>query len=159
MTTHLRARAHLALAQRGGAGRDAHVKAASRCARQLRSEGLPAAEAFALLGQAGLSILRGDKDAGGRELRDVIARFEKADMKLYAASARHGLGRTLGGTRGVKLVEAARGAVRGRADRVGRAVRGAAAAPGLGGRGRCLSGTRSLGNAARRLGHSAWRLG
>ena len=112
MTTHLRARAHIALAYRAGesekGARDEHVRAAARYARQLRSEGLPGAEAFAVLVQAPLTLLRGETDAGVRELREAIARFEKADMKIYAAAARHGLGEIVGGEEGRDLTQAAR---------------------------------------------------
>jgi tetratricopeptide (TPR) repeat protein len=110
LTTHLRARLHLAVALSDVARRDQHAEAASRCARQLRSERLPAAEALACLVEATLTLLRG-ADAvgdGAGELRRAIDLFEKSDMSLYAATSRHVLGRLVGGDEGRNLVEVAR---------------------------------------------------
>ncbi|HEY2512008.1 MAG TPA: AAA family ATPase [Polyangiaceae bacterium] len=88
MTTHLRARIRLSLARRDPARRDQHLKVAQHCATRLRREGLPAAASFATLVEAGLSAARGDNESAAERLRDAVARFDAADMKLYAAAAR-----------------------------------------------------------------------
>jgi hypothetical protein len=107
MTTHLRARLHLALALRDKAHRDEHMEVASRCAHRLRSEQLPASEAFASLIEGTLLLLRGSRDEGIRDLRHAVGLFDKSDMSLCAAAGRDVLGRLVGGDEGRALVEAA----------------------------------------------------
>ena len=108
MTSHLRARIRLALAREDAAHRDVHLKAAVRHAKRLRSEGLPAATAFATLVEAGIAASRGARDEAAAKLRDAIARFDAQDMKIYAAAARMRLASFVPATEAVALRETAR---------------------------------------------------
>jgi hypothetical protein len=81
---HLRACTHLA------SGRLDDVRGA---VTELEAEGAPWAKALALLLRAGVAERSGDRRGAAAAYRDAGAALDKADMALYAASARVGLGR------------------------------------------------------------------
>jgi tetratricopeptide (TPR) repeat protein len=80
---------------------------ARRDARRLGREQVPWAEALSLLVRAGISAAQGDRPNAMSLLGGAAARFEAADMGIYAAAARRRLGRLLGGTQGQALVNQA----------------------------------------------------
>ncbi len=91
----LLARASLAAAARSG-GRRNRTKAA-RLAERVQREGMPYADALAAGIRAGLAHLDGDDAAAADLLRGAAARFDEAEMGLFAAAARRGRGLLLAG--------------------------------------------------------------
>jgi tetratricopeptide (TPR) repeat protein len=103
---HLRARAALALAAQGGPDRAQLLREAERDASALEGEKMAWATPLARLVRAGVAAVRGEtSEAAALAERAAIA-FDAADMKLYAAAARHRRGALLGGSDGQALVAA-----------------------------------------------------
>ena len=61
-------------------------------ARRITNERMPWSDPIALLLRAGVEYLKGDVALSLRILHDAVDRFERADMKLYAAVARLRIG-------------------------------------------------------------------
>jgi len=109
----LRAESHFLFARcalaaaAAGVDRQRLLRIAARHARSLSHEHMPWIAPFAPLLRAGIHAVRGQYDAA-RPLLGVAAEgFDRADMRLYAASARRQLGRLTGGTEGEQLVRQA----------------------------------------------------
>jgi hypothetical protein len=79
----------------------------TRTAKELARERWPLAAGYALLLEAGVLALGGDKERASGRLRAAIAQLESKDGFLYAASARIRLGQLLGGSEGEALVAGA----------------------------------------------------
>ncbi len=98
---HLRARAALAQAAAATGGeRGALLAVAAKNGRKLAGEKLPGAAALAEMTLAAAAHLRGDDDGARMLLGKSIARFDEAEMKLYAAAARARLAALVGGDEG-----------------------------------------------------------
>ena len=102
----LRARAALAAAPPGDAGKSLRAHAAAD-ARRLERERMPWPDALAGLLHAGLAAARGDREAARVQLTAAAAAFDAVDLALHAAVARRRLGRLLGGDEGRALIVAA----------------------------------------------------
>jgi serine/threonine protein kinase len=87
------------------------VQVALRCADKADQVGLAWTSALAELWRGGAARLLGHLDEAARHHREALDRFERLDMKLYAAAARCRLGEVLGGDEGRKLADAARTAL------------------------------------------------
>jgi tetratricopeptide (TPR) repeat protein len=88
---YLRARIALAMAS---ANRSRHrfLSMAGTCARRIAAEQMPWSDPIALLVRAGIASLEGNQTAALRSLHAAVDRFDRADMKLYAAVARRRIG-------------------------------------------------------------------
>ena len=84
----LRARAHLALAERSQEGRREHLVAAERCAKRLSAQGLPGAASHARLIRAAATSITGDKAHAIEQLRVAVAGFDDRRMSLHVAAGR-----------------------------------------------------------------------
>ena len=103
---HVRARAALALAARGGADQARLCREAERDARKIEKEGTTYGTPLGRLVRAGVLHLRGD-GAGAAALLDLaIAGFDATDMSLYAAAARYRRGTLNGDAAEVAAAEA-----------------------------------------------------
>jgi hypothetical protein len=100
---HLRARAHLAIAAKDPARRDAHLALATKYARELERAGVPAAIALGKLVHAATLAIGGDRAGAIAGLRDTIERFDATKMALHAAAARSALAALVGGTEAAAL--------------------------------------------------------
>jgi len=87
---YLRARAALAMAGSGGSRR--FVRVARAEARRIARERMPWSNPIALLLRAGIAYLGGQVPLTLSYLHDAADRFDRADMKLYAAVARRRIG-------------------------------------------------------------------
>jgi hypothetical protein len=88
---YLRARSALAMAaKRGPHRRFLSMARAGAC--RIASERMPWSDPIALLLRAGVAYLEGRTPLAVRYLDDAVARFDGADMKLYAAVARRRIG-------------------------------------------------------------------
>jgi hypothetical protein len=102
---HVRARCALAAAGTArGSARARWLGAAQRDARRIARTRAPWAEALACLLAAGIAAVRGDREAGAARARAADRRCTAADMGLYAAAARRGLGALLQGDEGRRWV-------------------------------------------------------
>jgi hypothetical protein len=90
-TLYLRGRSAIAIA---AANPSEHrlLTAARICARGIAREGMPWSDPIALLLRAGIAAADRQPDAAGTLLQDAAERFDRADMKLYAAVTRRRLG-------------------------------------------------------------------
>ncbi len=89
---YLRARSALAMAARHGPRRR-FLSVARAGARRIAGERMPWSDPIALLLEAGDRVARGQHGASPSTcLHDAVDRFDRADMKLYAAVARRRLG-------------------------------------------------------------------
>jgi hypothetical protein len=83
------------------------LRSAGRDAQRLAREKLAWAEAHAQAIRAGIAAVRGEWSMAVTRLTDAAARYDAADMGLYAAASRRRLGLLLGGDEGRDLVRAA----------------------------------------------------
>jgi tetratricopeptide (TPR) repeat protein len=88
---YLRARSALAMASRHGAHRR-FLSVARAGARGIAHEHMPWSDPIALLLRAALAYVDGNIPLAVRHLAEAVDRFDRADMKLYAAVARLRLG-------------------------------------------------------------------
>jgi eukaryotic-like serine/threonine-protein kinase len=102
----LRARTALALAAQGGPGHERLLREAERDAAVVEGERMPYAMPLAVLVRAGVAAVRGSIAEATALLERAATGFDAADMKLYAAVARHRRGALLGSTAGAALVAA-----------------------------------------------------
>jgi hypothetical protein len=72
-------------------------------ARRIASERMPWSDPIALLVSAAVAYLEGRAPLAVRCLDDAVARFDGADMKLYAAVARRRIGALLEDARGREM--------------------------------------------------------
>lgn len=110
--THLRGRTALALAaalsptaeERAGL-----IALARRSAKTLRANALPCGVGWALLLQAGASVLSSEFEQAEQALRHAAERFRDCGMLAYAAAARYCLGALAGSDEGAALMAETRG--------------------------------------------------
>ena len=88
---YLRARSALALAAADKSARR-FVRVARTSARRIAAERMPWADPIGMLLQAGIAALEGRDTDALASLHAAADRFDRADMKLYAAVARHRIG-------------------------------------------------------------------
>jgi hypothetical protein len=88
---YLRARGALAMAATHGRERR-FLSVARDGARRIAGEHMPWSDPIALLVKAGVAHLEGDPALAVHCLDDAVDRFDRADMKLYAAVARRRIG-------------------------------------------------------------------
>jgi serine/threonine protein kinase len=88
---YLRARSALAIAARNGSS-PRFLAVARDGARRIARERRPWSDPIALLLQGGIAHLEGSTPLALRYLHDAAERFDRADMKLYAAVARRRIG-------------------------------------------------------------------
>ena len=88
---YLRARCALAMAARGGSSRR-FLSIARAGARHIARERMPWSDPIGLLLRAGIAYLEGSAPLAVRYLHDAADRFDRADMNLYAAAAKHRIG-------------------------------------------------------------------
>ena len=102
---HLRARAALATTVvREDPGK---LRLAQKIARKIEKVDMSWSKPFSALIRAAVAQRRGETEQAKTLLSQAVTGFEHADMRLYAAAARRCLGQTLGGERGLQLVEEA----------------------------------------------------
>ena len=99
---YLRARTALAMAARHGSSRR-FLSVARAGARRIARERMPWSDPIALLLRAGIAYLEGHALLAARYLHDAADRFERADMRLYAAVARRRIGALEGDPPGREL--------------------------------------------------------
>ncbi len=104
MGHEVRARCALAAAA-NVADSSAMLHTAKKDARRLQREGVPYAEPIAQMIYAGIAAHSGNTDQAATLLNKAIAGFDATDMSLYAAAARHRLGRLLGVDEGSDLIK------------------------------------------------------
>jgi eukaryotic-like serine/threonine-protein kinase len=110
---HLRARTAIALAASSAPSQSAaFLRAAERGARAIEREGLHWGDPLASLLRAGVASVRGRREEAMERLSSAEARFEAADMSLYAAVTRRRRGEFLGDADGQAFVEASDVAMR-----------------------------------------------
>jgi Predicted ATPase len=102
---HLRARVGLAVAV--STGDRTVLRQVERDATTIIRMGMDWSRPLAQSIRAGLSAIEGDLDASRELLESAVRNFEKAEMLLFAATARRRLGVLTGGDEGVALVSAA----------------------------------------------------
>jgi tetratricopeptide (TPR) repeat protein len=83
------------------------LRRALQSARRLDHQRTPWTIALAQLIRAGVAAVRGDSRTAAQLLADAVSRFDAAEMKLFAASARRQLGHLKGGEQGRLLIEQA----------------------------------------------------
>jgi len=83
------------------------LKTAERDARQLESEKLPWATAFASLLRAATAVRRGDSKGAVSLLTKAEDQLQALDMRLWAAAAHRRLGALLDGEKGMSLMKEA----------------------------------------------------
>jgi tetratricopeptide (TPR) repeat protein len=88
---YLRARSALALATADKSARR-FVRVARTCARRIAAERMHWSEPIGMLLQAGIAALEGRDTDALASLHAAADQFDRADMKLYAAVARHRIG-------------------------------------------------------------------
>ncbi len=88
---YLRARSALAMAA-GNRSSRRFLPIARAAARRIARERMPWSDPIALLLRAGIAYLEGSSPLALRYLHDAASRFDRADMKLYAAVARRRIG-------------------------------------------------------------------
>ncbi|GAB4565667.1 MAG: hypothetical protein Tsb0020_16720 [Haliangiales bacterium] len=101
----LRARCALAVATTGAADARRHVRAAERVLARLRRQRVSWSLPLCLLIEAGLVWLRGDRERAVGLLAEAAQRLDRADMFLFAASAKRQQGRLIGGYEGARLID------------------------------------------------------
>ena len=99
---YLRARSALAMAARHGPHRR-FLSVADAGARRIARERMPWSDPIALLIRAAIAHLEGRTSLALRCLDDAVDRFDRADMKLYAAVARRRIGALQDDARGREL--------------------------------------------------------
>jgi hypothetical protein len=104
LTAFARGRAAIAASGASGAERDLRLREAQRFALQLEREKMPWTSALAALLWASVRIAEDNEDGARQSLRRGIELATAAEMNLYAAAARHRLGRLLAGPQGQELV-------------------------------------------------------
>jgi eukaryotic-like serine/threonine-protein kinase len=87
---YLRARSALAMAARKSSRR--FLSIARAASRRIAGEQMPWSDPIALLLRAGIANLEGNSSVALKYLHDAATRFDRADMKLYAAVARRRIG-------------------------------------------------------------------
>jgi hypothetical protein len=99
---YLRARSALAMA---AGNRNSHrfLSVARADARRIARERMPWSDPIALLLKAGIAYLEGSAPLAVKYLHDAAARFDRADMNLYAAVARRRIGALQGDAPGREL--------------------------------------------------------
>ena len=100
---YLRARSALAMALRHGAHRRRFLSVARSSARRIASERMPWSDPIALLLTGAIAHLEGNTPLAVQYLDDAVDRFDRADMKLYAAVARRRAGALRDDSRGREL--------------------------------------------------------
>ena len=90
------------MAARHGAQRR-FLSVARQGARRIAAERMPWSDPIALLLESAIAHLEGRSAPAVRCLDDAVGRFDRADMKLYAAAARRRLAALLGDSRGREL--------------------------------------------------------
>ncbi len=103
---YLFARCALAAAA-AGVDRNRLLRVAEQHAAPMVQEHMAWIDPFAPLLRAGIRTVRGDRDHAIRLLAAAVEGFTVADMSLYAAAARRGLGLLLGGDEGRSHIERA----------------------------------------------------
>jgi predicted Ser/Thr protein kinase len=88
---YLRARSALAMAAVNRSSRRFR-SVARAAARRIAGERMPWSDPIGLLLRAGIAFLEGSTPLALRHLHDAADRFERADMRLHAAAARHRIG-------------------------------------------------------------------
>jgi hypothetical protein len=101
--SELRGRSALAVASEAADPKAALADAAA-CARRMRRERVPHADALSLPLLAGLAALQGDRQAALMHLRDAAKAFDALNMGLFAATTRRRAGEILGNEEGVALI-------------------------------------------------------
>jgi eukaryotic-like serine/threonine-protein kinase len=104
-----RARAAIARAKAGGKRAEALLASAERDARRIAREKMAWSDPIAKKLLGGIAAQRGEREAAASLYLEATDGFDRAEMALYAAVARHRAGEHAGGTRGQDL--------RGRAER------------------------------------------
>jgi hypothetical protein len=99
---YLRARAALAMAGSSGSSRR-FLRVARAGARRIARERMPWSNPIALLLKAGIAYLEGKVPLALSYLHDAADRFDRADMRLYAAVARRRIGALQDDARGREL--------------------------------------------------------
>jgi hypothetical protein len=99
---YMRARAALAMAGSSGSSRRL-LRVARAGARRIARERMPWSNPIALLLKAGIANLEGQVPLALSYLHDAADRFDRADMKLYAAVARRRIGALQDDARGREL--------------------------------------------------------
>jgi hypothetical protein len=102
---HMDARAYLGAAARAESPsrKREWIVAAAQRARQLASENLPVANAYASLIEARIAALEGDRAAAIERLTSATEAFDRLGTLLHAAAARHACGTLIGGHEGARL--------------------------------------------------------
>ena len=100
-------RGRLALASAFGENQAARLKIAETVAERIAHENMAYANPYAELICAGIARRRGDDVSAVTLLEKALKEFETANMRLYAAVARHRLGEMIAGDRGRELREEA----------------------------------------------------
>jgi eukaryotic-like serine/threonine-protein kinase len=100
--SQLRARAALAMA--GPVYDPDRWRLAEKLARKIAKIDISWSAPFASLIRAAIAHQRGEAETAVTLLKQAVQSFERADMWLYAAAARHRLGERLAGERGDQLV-------------------------------------------------------
>jgi hypothetical protein len=90
-TLYLRARSALAMAAANGDSRR-FLSIARAGARRIARERMPWSDPIALLLRAGIAYVEGSSSVALKYLHEAAGRFDRADMKLYAAVARRRIG-------------------------------------------------------------------
>ena len=103
---YLRARSALAMAFATTSDRGL-LRTARDFARRIARERMPWSDGIALLLQGGIASVEGDRAIAQTYLEDAAGRFDRADMKLYAAVARRRIGALLRDERGRVLQQQA----------------------------------------------------
>jgi hypothetical protein len=100
-------RARAALAMSGPMYDDDRLRLAEKLARKIEKIDISWSAPFATLIRAAVAHQRGEAEQATTLLSQAVGIFERADMRLYAAAARHRLGERLGSERGRQLVSEA----------------------------------------------------
>jgi serine/threonine protein kinase/tetratricopeptide (TPR) repeat protein len=109
---YIRGIAAVAASQAGAGSRAERLAEARKMALKLEKEQMAWTAPLAAIVSAGASSAEGDGQSAAASLERAIELALTADMSLYAAAARHQLGRLLGGERGDGLVGEAERAMR-----------------------------------------------
>ena len=99
---YLRGRGALAMAARHGADRR-YLSVARASAQRIANERMPWSDPIALLLESGIAHLQGRTPDAVECLDDAVVRFDRADMKLYAAAARRRCGALKDDARGREM--------------------------------------------------------
>jgi serine/threonine protein kinase/tetratricopeptide (TPR) repeat protein len=112
LTAFARGRAAVASIDSAPERRAPRSAEAARLAHELEREKIAWTAPLAAIVAAAAANAIGDRERARASLENAIALAQAADMSLYAAAARHQLGRHLGGSRGQELVDRAAEAMR-----------------------------------------------